>query len=260
MKKWTLVLICGGVAALASSAAAQLPAPTQNIFNTGETLDFDLTWLSLTGGGMRMTIGVAPNDPLHYRITSVARTNPSFSLLVNTRDEITSLVNRDDFSTVRYEKHLKEKGKAKDDVTAIDETRRTATRQRPNKMPQVVGVPKPVFDPLSLVYHLRALPLQPGTVQRFTVYADGKVYSLEANVSHTETIGTPAGTFRTIVVEPKMIAGGLFKDEGDMRIWFTDDPRHMPVRIRSELKVGSITANLRSIRAGAGSPEPILGR
>jgi len=40
----------------------------------------------------------------------------------------------------------------------------------------------------------------------------------------------------------------------------TDDARHMPVRIRSELKVGSITANLRAIRAGAANTEPVTGR
>jgi uncharacterized protein DUF3108 len=239
-----------------------LPASAQvsNIFAAGETLDFDLTWLGITGGGMRMTIGGAPNDPAHFRITSVARTNPSFSLILNTRDEVMSIVNRDDFSSVRYEKHLKEHGKAKDDVTTIDEQRRVATRQRPNKTPQTVAVSKPVFDPLSLVYHLRQLDLRAGAVQRFTVYADGKVYTLQANVLRTETIGTPAGTFHTIVVEPKMLAGGIFKDEGSMTIWFTDDPRHVPVRIRSELKVGSITANLRSMRTGAGDPEPVLAR
>jgi len=92
------------------------------------------------------------------------------------------------------------------------------------------------------------------------VYADSKVYTLEANVLRTETIGTPAGTFQTVVVEPKMLAGSIFKDEGTMTIWFTNDPRHIPVRIRSELKVGSITANLRGISAGVGGTEPSTGR
>jgi len=252
VKKWILIVLL-----LALPAGAQ---QVNNIFSAGETLDFDLTWVGITGGGMRMTIGGAPNDPAHFRITSVARTNPSFSLLVDTRDQVTSFVNRDDFSTIRYEKHLKEKGKIKDDVTMIDESHRTATRVRPKKTPQNVGVPKPVFDPLSLMYHLRALDLRAGTVQRFTVYADGKVYTLAANISHTETIGTPAGTFHTIVVEPKMLAGSIFKDEGSMTIWFTDDARHVPVRIRSELKVGSITANLRSMHAGVGDPDPPVGR
>jgi len=241
-------------------AALILATTLTDAFNAGETLDYDLTWLAINGGAMRMTIGVAPNDPAHFRITSIAKTNPSFAMILKVEDSVTSIVNRSDFSTTRYEKHMVEHSKPKDDVTTIDEAAKTATRQRPNHAPQSAAVPKPVFDPLSLVYHLRALNLQPGTVQRFTVYADAKVYTLEANVLRSETIGTPAGTFHTVVVEPQMLAGSIFKDEGTMTIWFTDDPRHIPVRIRSELKVGSITANLRGISAGVTGTEPSTGR
>lgn len=241
-------------------AALILAATLTDTFNAGETLDYDLSWVSVSGGAMRMTIGVLPNDPAHYRITSVAKTNPSFALILKVRDEVISVVDRKDFSTVRYEKHLVEHSKPKDDVTTVDQSRGVATRTRPNKTPQNVQIPRPVFDPLSLVYHLRALNLQPGSVQRFTVYADAKVYTLEAAVLRTETIGTPAGTFHTVVVEPKMQSSGIFKDEGTMTIWFTNDARHIPVRIRSELKVGSITANLRGINAGASDVEPQTGR
>src|SRR5581483_10507663 len=169
-------------------------------------------------------------------------------------------VARDDFSTLHYKKHLNERGKVKDDTTVVDEQGRIATRTRPKHTPQEVAVPRPVFDPLSLVYHLRALELQPGRTQSFTVLADGKVYKLDARVTGRETLQTPAGTFRTVVVEPRMLAGGLFKDEGSLTIWYTDDARHIPVRIRSDVKVGSITASLRAIHGGAGDPEPVIGR
>lgn len=252
MKRWLLIAIL----ATASPAVADV----QDIFVKGETLDFELTWLLVTGGGLRMTIGLVPNDPAHFRITSIAKSNSSFSFIFKVRDAMTSIVNRDDFSTVRYEKHLNERGRRKDDTTMIDERRKIATRRRPNHDTEEIIVPRPVFDPLSLVYHLRALPMEPGTVQRFTVFADGKVYTLEADIPRTETIGTPAGTFKTVVVEPKMLAGGLFRDEGSLTIWYSDDPRHIPVRIRSDLKVGSITANLRAMRNGAANPEPAMGR
>ncbi|HJT18806.1 MAG TPA: DUF3108 domain-containing protein, partial [Thermoanaerobaculia bacterium] len=111
-------------------AALILAATLTDTFNAGETLDYDLTWLAIQGGSMRMTIGVAPNDPAHFRITSVAKTNPSFALILKVQDSVTSIVNRSDFSTVRYEKHLVEHSKPKDDVTTINEAAGTATRQR----------------------------------------------------------------------------------------------------------------------------------
>jgi len=256
--KWIVAMICVAAGALAGPATGEAPAATLNqAFVAGETLDFELTWVGITGGGMRMTIGLLANDPTKFRITSVAKSNSSFAFLFSVRDEIQAIVNRDDFSTLHYDKHLNERGRRKDDSTVIDERRRIATRRRPNHNTQEIIVPKPVFDPLSLVYHLRMLNLQPGTVERFTVFADGKVYTLEARITKRESIVTPAGRFNTVVVEPKMLAGGLFRGEGELTIWYSDDARHLPVRLRSELKVGSITADLKAVHAGAANPEPL---
>ena len=245
-------------AALGGSVAGQAPAaaPIQS-FTAGETLDFNLTWLLIAGGSLRMTIGPQPGDLTRLRITSIAASSSSFARIFSVRDEIASYVNRDDFSTVRYEKHLNERGRRKDDSTVIDERRKVATRRRPNHDTEVISVSKPVFDPLSLVYHLRDLELTPGKVHRFNVFADGKLYTMEADVTGRETIDTSAGSFDTVVVEPKMRSGGLFRDEDSrLTIWYSNDARHIPVRIQSEVKVGTITATLRSVRVGVTSIEP----
>jgi hypothetical protein len=223
----------------------------------GETLDYNLTWLSITGGKLRTTIALVPNDRRRIRLTFSARSSSSFAFIYKVRDQIESIVNREDFSTLRYEKHLREGGKTKDDTTTIDERRRIATRRRPRKDTEEISVTKPIFDPLSLVYHLRDLDLTPGRTHSFTVFADGKIYTLVANVTGRQTLETPAGTFHTVIVEPKMQGGGIFRDEdASLTIWYTDDARHIPVRIRSEVKFGTITANLRRISAGITTIEP----
>jgi hypothetical protein len=251
MKKFVFALLCAGAAALGQAATLD------SIVVAGETLDYDLTWLRITGGSLRTTIGFVPNDPQRIRMTFSARSSSSFAFIYKVRDQIESIVNRADFSTLRYEKHLREGGRSKDDITTIDERRRIATRRRPGKDTEEISVSKPIFDPLSLVYHLRDLDLKPGTEHRFTVFADGKVYTLLARVTGQQTIGTPAGSFRTVTVEPKMQGGGIFRDEdATLTIWYTDDSRHIPVRIRSEVKLGTITASLRRISAGITSIEP----
>jgi hypothetical protein len=256
VKRCLLALLCVAAAVLSGPTAREARAATPDIFLAGETLDFELTWVALSGGSLRMTIGPLPGDPTHLRITSVAKSNSSFAFLIKLRDEIVSIVNRDDFSTLRYEKHLNERGKRKDEITIVDERRKIAVRRRPNRKTEEIIVPKPVFDPLSLVYHIRSLPLEPGRVQRFTVLADGKVYTLDAKITKREKVDTPAGSFNTVVVEPKMLAGGLFRGEGDLTIWYSDDARHVPVRIKSDVKVGAITATLRAIHTGVSDPEP----
>lgn len=228
-------------------------------FAKGETLDYDLTWLRLVGGGMRMTISATGPDRLH--ITSVAASDPGFARIYKVRDQIESEVLRDSFSTVTYEKTLNENGKTKEDDTVIDPITRNATRKKGHKDKSFhINPPPPYVDPLSIVYRLRLLELTPGKVHTFTIYADGNVYDMTATVRKSrETIKTPAGTFNCVSIEPKMKGGkgGLFRDDDSrLIIWYTDNSLHVPVRIQSELKFGSITATLRAVHAGVTSTEP----
>jgi hypothetical protein len=36
----------------------------------------------------------------------------------------------------------------------------------------------------------------------------------------------------------------VFFDRGDVRIWFTDDARHLPVKVPIKIRVGSVLAEL----------------
>jgi hypothetical protein len=225
---------------IASSAGAQT-------FLAGESLEYDLTWVGITGGTLRMSI--SPADGNRLRMTSIAESNSGFARIYKVRDEIESVASAGDFSTVEYRKHLNERGRIRDDQTIIDPVAKVATRTRPAHEAKTISITTPLYDPLSLIYHLRTLDLEPGNVHRFTVLADGKVYTLVATVLRRETIATKAGRLRCVTVEPKMIGGGIYGDQEQNRLLvsYTDDARHIPVRIRSEVKVGTITATLRKV-------------
>lgn len=242
MKRFALAV---AVLLLFNSASALDPA-----YARGETLDFDLIWLKMTGGRARMTIALQPADANNYRITSFAKNNSTFSHIYHVRDEIESVVSRANFSTLRYHKSLIEGMNHKEETVTY--ANGIATRKG-----KTYPVPTPVFDPLSLMYYIRTQPLVPGHSFRFTVFADKKTYDVVANVTRTETIGSPAGSFKTVVVEPEMHAGGLYRDEDSkLTIWYSDDERHLPVRIRSDVKIGSITMTLRGVTPGVTSIEP----
>ncbi len=241
------------VAVLLLMGAAEGVPPVDEIFAAGETLDFSLTWLRMSGGSARMTIEPVAGDASKLRITSIAQTSRTFSRFYNVRDEIESIVDRETFSTLHYRKLLHEGKRNKDETTVIDPAKHEAVRRGD----EYSTVPTPVFDPLSLIFQLRRLELVPGKVLRFPVFADGKLYTLEATVTGRDTLTTEAGTFKTVVVRPKMEAGGIFRDDkGKLTIWYSDDPRHIPVRITSDVKIGSITATLRRVTNGVTKVEP----
>ncbi|HUP50603.1 MAG TPA: DUF3108 domain-containing protein [Thermoanaerobaculia bacterium] len=225
------------------------------MFDGGETLDFNLSWARISGGSARMTI--APLDSERYRITSVGKSGPFFSRFFKVRDEIESIVSRPTFSTLQFHKRLDERGRKKDELTVVDPRTRTAVRKG-----EEIEVPSPVRDPLSLIYYIRTLDLLPGKIFEFDIIADGKLYTVHAHVIGRQTVTTPAGTFPCLIVEPKMgSAAGVFRDDQNrLLVWYSDDARRLPVRIRSDVRIGSITATLRSVEKGVASTEPVTQR
>jgi hypothetical protein len=234
----------------AAIIAAQLAVtPVQDKFVQGETLDYNLTWLKITGGTARMTIQTHGDDS--FRITSIARSSPSFSRIFKVRDEIETTVARNDFSTTRYVKRLDEEGDKIEEVTVIADGVATRTR----KKVKTVRVPRPVYDPISVIYLLRTRDLTPGRVYDFELIADGKLYTVHARVVRREKVQTPAGTFDCVRVEPQMLSGGQERQER-LFLWYTDDERKIPVRVRTEVKFGAVTATLRGYAAGVTTLDP----
>lgn len=240
---------------LAAQLATVQPTPLQQTFLEGETLDFTLTWLRITGGNARMTIGPLGDDGTKLRITSVGKSSPRFSRIFKVRDELESVIARDNLSTLRYRKKLDERGKKKDELTVVHDGVATRTTAEKTKK---TDVPTPVYDPISIIYYLRTIDLTPGKHHEFQLIADGKLKLVRADVTRRETVTTEAGTFRCVVVEPQMHAINNDARDTKLEIWFSDDEKHLPVRIRSEVPFGSITASLRSISSGVGAPDPVM--
>lgn len=237
-------------AVLAASMLIATPPALEEIFDRGETIDYTVTWMKITGGTARMTI--APQGDDRYRITSVVRSGGGFGRLFKVRDEIETIVAREDFSTLRYTKHLDERGDKMREVTVIEDGVATRTRKKVRRL----SVPRPVLDPISVIQHVRKFDLTPGKTYELTLYADLKLYTVHARVVRREVVTTPAGTFNTVLVEPEMVSSGGAPREEQLFIWYTDDARHLPVRIRTEVKFGSVTATLKSVSPGVTSIEP----
>jgi Protein of unknown function (DUF3108) len=238
------------LAAIIAATTLTTPTPVEQRFLEGETLDYTLRWLKVTGGSARMTISPIDNGS-RYRITSVAKSSPGFSRFFKVRDEIETIVDRSDFSTVRYVKRLDEDGDKIEETTVIEDGIATRTRKKVKKIP----VPRPVMDPISVIDFLRTNDLSVGKSYDLELIADGKRYTVHARVVRREKVETPLGVFDCVRVEPRMVSGGVEREE-KLFIWYTNDERKIPVRIRTEVKVGAITATLRAVSSGVSSIDP----
>ena len=73
-------------------------------------------------------------------------------------------------------------------------------------------------------------------------------YELDVKYRGKQESDVGAGKFNCIVVEPLAREGGLFKSDGKVDIWLTDDERRIPVRVSTKILIGSIDAELVEMR------------
>ncbi len=110
---------------------------------------------------------------------------------------------------------------------------------------QTASIPACVTDSLSAIFYAASQPLIIGKTVSFPLADSMRTVTVVMKVEAREEIKTPAGTFQTIRVQPTADEG-IVKNRGRIWIWYTDDPRHMPVQIRAQLFWGTITFHLQS--------------
>lgn len=98
-----------------------------------------------------------------------------------------------------------------------------------------------VLDFLSAIYRVRATGLSGGSNQRFSVRDNGEEYPVELKVIGRQTVKTNAGSFDAIVTELRI---GNDTRARNIKVFFSDDERHLPVLATARLAGGEIRAEL----------------
>jgi len=108
------------------------------------------------------------------------------------------------------------------------------------------NVPACVTDDLSAIFYPQSQMMNPGQTVYFPLADSMRTVTVGMKVEAREEIKTPAGTFQTVKVEATADEG-VVKNRGHIWIWYTDDPRHLPVQMQARLFWGTITFHLQSI-------------
>lgn len=102
------------------------------------------------------------------------------------------------------------------------------------------GVFAGTYDWLSALYRVRALPLVDGASYVITVHNAGEEFQAEVKVTGHEVIKTGVGFFNTVVTRVNVKG----RHDDNLRMYFSDDERHVPVIVTAKLQGGEIRAEL----------------
>ncbi|MEK7347916.1 MAG: DUF3108 domain-containing protein [Candidatus Eisenbacteria bacterium] len=212
----------------------------------GEYFQFSIDWNGLNGGSSLMQV-----QNLHtvdgrrcYRIVTKAESNSFVSRFYKVRDRAESSVDAESLFSRRFVKRLREGGYKKDVNVRFDQEARKARYENGKEIDVAPGV----HDVLSAFYYVRTRPLPDGATLAVPTHDNEKSYEMEVQVLRRESVEVPAGKFSCVVVEPKLKSEGIFKSKGSIQVWLTDDDRRLPIMVRSQVPVGSISVRLTDYR------------
>lgn len=221
-------------------------------FKEGEKLTFDVKYGFVTAGIATMQIPKIKriSGREAYHVTFEVNSVPSFDIFYKVRDRYETYIDVEGLFPWRFEQHIRE-GKFSRDFSAFFDQRRGKAKTTEGEY----DIPKYVHDIVSAFYFARTLDysgMKKGDKIHLQNFYKDKVYDLDVVYHGKETIEVAAGKFDCIIVEPLVQEGGLFKSEGNIVIWLTDDDIKMPVRVKTKVVVGAIDADLTSYEGLAG--------
>ena len=230
-------------------ASATDPEPmryvTNEAFGFGERLEYSVGYKFITAGYAVFQVGKEPvlvNDHQCYDIRFDVASLASLEFLYKVRDRYRTMVDIDGLFPWRFEQTIREGGFSKDFAASFDQTDHHAiTTEGTFKIPPFV------HDVVSALYHVRTHDLRSmkkGDVIQMHNFFDRETHELQIRVLGRQQIEVEAGIFNTIVIEPIIKQGGLFKSDGRILIWLSDDERKIPVKVSSKILIGSVDAEL----------------
>lgn len=239
--------------------AAYLGAPSLSLsqdppFKPGETLTYDVTWSVFPAGQVNVMLREpADHSPQAYEVVTSARSQGAVSLLYKVRNEFHAFFDPRTTCSFEIHKKINEGRRHRETRIVFDATRRLAILDETDlNNPKATAkhdeneIPACVADVITAFYYVRRQPMKVGTPIVLAINDGSKTHVVTVEVQAREQIETPLGTQDAFRVEPKVFEG-LYKRKGRMLIWFSDDERRLPLRIKTSIAVGTITGTLTSV-------------
>lgn len=216
-----------------------------------EDLVFDVYWkfVKVGKGTLEIKGFEEVNGRIAYHIYSQAQSAPFFDNFFKVRDTNESWLDTESLCSLRYFTNISEGGWKKYEQLDFNHEHKQFARNDDGTMKYGDTVSW-VQDVISSLYFIRTLDLEVGKEYVFDAHSGDDTWPLKTKVIGKETVKVEAGTFDCLILEPSLREdAGIFKAKGKLKVWVTNDDKKMPVKMKSKIPVGSISAELSTYKS-----------
>ncbi len=181
-----------------------------------------------------------------YHVVGTGTSNSSYDFIFKVRDRYESFFDTATLQPYKFIRRVDEGGhKQYENVTFNQQTNTAVSTAGTYKVPNCVQ------DVMSAVYYARNIDFnkyKSNDLIPFSMFLDNEIYNMHIRYLGKETIKTKYGKFRSIKFKPLLVKGTIFEGGEKMTVWVSDDANHIPLRIESPIKVGSVKVDMMQYR------------
>ena len=245
-RKVTLLLLF-----LMGSISANTPAQNElrtvknQAFKPGEFLKFRIHYGFVDAG--EATLEVKTEFRMFggrecYHVIGTGRSVGAFDWFFKVRDRYESIIDRQALIPWYFIRRVNEGGYIIKQDVSFNHYSDSAKSEK-----ATIAVPDNVQDLISAFYYARTLDFtnaKEGDIFEITGYLDDAIFPMNVKFIGRETIESKKGRFRCLKLRPMLQEGRVFRDQEDMTIWVSDDQNKIPIRVHTDILIGSIKMDL----------------
>lgn len=184
-----------------------------------------------------------------YQVKVQARTWKYLDLIWKMRDTVESLFETETLQPHRFVFRQRENRKKIDTTARFDPhtEKWTVHRQEGTKIDDLEFISAHTFDPISAVYWARAVDFKVGDALRLEVFGGKSRYLVVLDVAGKERITVGNGSIEAYKIVPRVwniTSSGYAGRVRQATVWISADEKRQPLRIVSQVFVGSVSIEM----------------
>ncbi len=223
----------------------------ESVFKPGEWLKFRMHYgiLNASYATLHVKSDKIEGVPV-YHVVGKGKTTGFASIFFKVDDTYESYFAKKDGRPYKFIRKIDEGGYKKDYEIDFDhEKEKAVLNDKKNKKKYNFELQDSIQDLLSAFYYLRnnynPKDLVKGeAVQLKMLYDDDGIFNFKLKYLGTEVLKTKFGKVECYKFRPLVQSGRVFKEKESLSLWVSTDDNRIPIRIKADLAVGSIKADL----------------
>lgn len=218
---------------------------------SGEFLEYNIYWGMIYVGRsylkIERTVDISSRPVWH--IVSEAKSGSFINNFYKVADRNDAWMDAESLTSYGYYKKIQEGGHFFNEWMIYDAPAKRYYGRKMNKKRQASdfeGVLEgPVNDVMSALYRIRTMKIGPGERLEFDVNTK-RSWRIAVKSEKTEKISVPFGKRKCMLFEPMAGEEGIFVAKAGKRmlVWISEDELRLPMMLKAEIFIGSVTAKL----------------